>query len=380
MVVPCVHFSCHGQNPHDVSLLLEHAANDHDGQLGLAHSVKAKVFAGQLKNHDGAKVIEFVFVSACHSLEVGKKFAEFGIKHVIAVDQAHTVKDAAAQLFSKTLYRMLFSGSTVIDAFEEAKLHLSACDDIDYSGNRVVVDAENQASRFQLLGDGPHDQPLAFVAQLTAGRVHDGSAQMSRYLPKNDSFKIKPRQEEMFNLMKQMAHMQSNLLVVHGSPSIGKSSLLLECARYMSARGRRLAWIPCSDDSSPAVLPHYTESFKDSDFKSAESLCSFIGRALGCAGVRNFDELTRQHGLAKSWIIFDAADEAPPAQKALLFAKNGLVASLCAHFRVCHMVLFVQSFFSVWTLYFLRHVFLISLIIRIHSVSLRASRALILAF
>ncbi len=309
-----MHFSCHGedvqngQDQHDGYLLLEHESGDQDSQFGLAHSVAADAFSRHLQNHDGAKVIEFVFVSACHSLEVGKKFEAFGIKHVIAVDQTQKIKDVAAQRFSKTLYRMLFSGSTVKQAFDQAKLQLSSCDDIDYNGNPVIVDAENQASRFRLLGAGPHDRPLDFIRHLTDGQVRDESLPMSRYLPRNENFKIQPRQEELFRLMKQMTHMQSKLMVVHGPPSIGKSSLLLESVRYMSARGRQLAWIPCSE-SSPEVPHLQIESFKDDDFQSRDSLCSFIGRTLGIPDVNNFNDLTQHRGrLARSWVVFDGAE------------------------------------------------------------------------
>jgi hypothetical protein len=219
------------------------------------------------------------------------------------------------------------------------------CDDIDYNGNIVIVDAKSQASRFRLLGAGNHDRPLDFVRLLADGVFQDNSVQVSRYLPRNKNFKIQPRQEEMFQLMKQLTHMQGKLLFVDGPPSIGKSSLLLECARYVSARGRQVAWIPCSDESSPAVPQLQAESFKDDDFESLDSLCSFIGRAFGYQGVKNFDDLTRQRGLARNWVVFDAADELSDARKALLFApKNGLITCLRDHVRVCCCGLIVLSF------------------------------------
>jgi hypothetical protein len=349
MHVPCMHFSCHGEDiqGRDGCLLLEHESNDQEGQFGLAHSVKAEAFFLNLQNHDGAKAIEFVFVSACHSHEVGKQFEAFGIKHVIAVDQAQTINDFAAQRFSKTLYRMLFKGHTVRQAFDQAKLQLATCADVDYNGTLVLSNAPNQASRFELLGRGDHNRPLDFVRGLAKGDAPPPrSPKVSLYLPLNETFKIQPRQEDAFRLMWKMTHTQSKLLIVNGESGIGKSSLLLECAHYMSARGRQLAWIPCSD-SSPAVAFFLAESFKDADFQSLDSLSGFIARALGFHAAKTFSDLNQlRDRLAKNWVVFDGVDGLSADRKTLLFAaKTGFITCLCSIIRVCSMKARFISFF-----------------------------------
>ena len=48
---------------------------------GTSLSVTADTLFRNLHNHEGAKAIEFVFVSACHSHAVGKKFEAFGVRH-----------------------------------------------------------------------------------------------------------------------------------------------------------------------------------------------------------------------------------------------------------------------------------------------------------
>lgn len=55
----------------------------------------------------GAQGVKFVFVSACHSQDVGNAFVAAGVPHVVAVRSSDEVLDDASLLFSDHFYRSL---------------------------------------------------------------------------------------------------------------------------------------------------------------------------------------------------------------------------------------------------------------------------------
>jgi len=64
--------------------------------------------------------IELVFVSACHSEEIGNIFSKCGIPVVIAVNSEFAILDDICLIFARHLYIQLLQGATVQNAFESA--------------------------------------------------------------------------------------------------------------------------------------------------------------------------------------------------------------------------------------------------------------------
>ena len=62
-----------------------------------------------------------VFVAACDSEFIGNIFHKSGAKHVICVKQGRHVLDEAAIFFTNRLYKKLFVGSNICDAFIDSK-------------------------------------------------------------------------------------------------------------------------------------------------------------------------------------------------------------------------------------------------------------------
>lgn len=103
---------------------------------------------------DGAQGVEFVFVSACHSQDVGLAFVAAGVPHVVAVKTDDEVLDKASLEFAKQFYTALLSGKSVSQAFEVARTAVKWDPDIT---NKAV-----EADKFLLLGSGSHDTARIF--------------------------------------------------------------------------------------------------------------------------------------------------------------------------------------------------------------------------
>lgn len=109
-----LHFSGHGH---------PQCLNFEDGRSGLqlvtVESLRALLGAGGLN-------LDFVFVSACHSLNTGGAFVEAGVRHVVCVKVDAQIQDSAAVSFTRAFYVALLSGRTVQSAFDIAREALKA--------------------------------------------------------------------------------------------------------------------------------------------------------------------------------------------------------------------------------------------------------------
>lgn len=74
----------------------------------------------------GGLNLEFVFVSACYSKEIGEAFVKAGVPHVVCVQVDSKIQDAAAIAFTRAFYVAFLSGKTVRASFEIAKEALKA--------------------------------------------------------------------------------------------------------------------------------------------------------------------------------------------------------------------------------------------------------------
>lgn len=65
---------------------------------------------------------ELAIVSACHSEPIAQMLVEAGVRHVVAIRCDVPVLDRAATTFIHQFYRNLFSGDSLMKAFEMAEL------------------------------------------------------------------------------------------------------------------------------------------------------------------------------------------------------------------------------------------------------------------
>ena len=63
----------------------------------------------------GAEGVKFVFVSACHSQDVGQAFVEAGVPHVVAVRTSDAILDDASLIFSHQFYTALLVSVKLFD-------------------------------------------------------------------------------------------------------------------------------------------------------------------------------------------------------------------------------------------------------------------------
>eukprot|EP01034_Spumella_vulgaris_P022664 gene22664-28808_t len=114
-----------------------------DGRSGLqvirVPQLKSLLGAGGLN-------LEFVFVSACYSKEIGEAFVKAGVAHVVCVNVDSKIQDAAAIAFTRAFYVAFLSGRTVRDSFDIAKEALKV--------SPYVPDSVLEGDKFILLPDG----------------------------------------------------------------------------------------------------------------------------------------------------------------------------------------------------------------------------------
>lgn len=66
-----------------------------------------------------------VFISACHSEEIGKVFADAGVPIVICVQADLKISDEIAREFANLFYTMLLQGKSIKDAFRSTRKTIS---------------------------------------------------------------------------------------------------------------------------------------------------------------------------------------------------------------------------------------------------------------
>ena len=126
-----LHFVGHGiqgENKDRDGLLVE-------GDCGRALEMDVETLSKLLRRRGkSSRSLRLVFVSSCHSQEVGQVFLRAGAaEHVIAVKREVSVLSDAACLFAHAFYRSYLCDSSVHDAFEHAKLQVSATSSFDPS-------------------------------------------------------------------------------------------------------------------------------------------------------------------------------------------------------------------------------------------------------
>ena len=206
-----LHFSGHGHESH---------LNFEDGRSGLqlvnVNTLRSLLSAGGL-------MLDFVFVSACHSRPTGQAFVDAGVKHVVCVKIEAMIQDCSAMAFTRAFYLALLSGQTVKHSFLIAKEALKA--------SPCIADSVLEGEKFVLLPEGDsHDVPIFLSCHVlewvspTYGNSHIPS-------PPPD---FEGREVDMHRIITTL--LARRLVSVVGAVGQGKSSLTAAVVTYMNDR------------------------------------------------------------------------------------------------------------------------------------------------
>eukprot|EP00980_Cylindrotheca_fusiformis_P003949 scaffold871_cov130-Cylindrotheca_fusiformis.AAC.26 len=237
-----LHFSCHGD---------EHRLYLEDNWGGVCTLPKE-----QIKEwiEVGGRNLQFVFVSACSSRNIGQAFVDANVPHVVCCYNESEVSDVAAAEFAKSFYRKLMHG-TLKDAFD------IACHEILVSPNIPRQNRRREAEQFCLLpAGGDHDVPIFFQRPITV-------TEKKRFIPPV-RFPPPPqvfigRQVDQFHILSALRF--SRLVSVSGARGVGKADLIKSLCAYII---RRLHMVDVHD----IVWVPYQE-----EIRSGEPFCYFQG-------------------------------------------------------------------------------------------------------
>ncbi|KAG7392693.1 hypothetical protein PHYPSEUDO_015082 [Phytophthora pseudosyringae] len=211
------------------------------------------------RSNDGRPAIngtlKLVFVSSCDSRDIGEVFVQAGVAHVVCVRSEGRVLDESSAMFSYSFYHAALTGKTVQQAFEIARVRVSAEMRIpDGEGNKFVLLESSQLHAETCPLWSSEDIPQAievnfdekscrcnastqqFVfSDISVGKWVDVS-------PSNKFCKTLPAISESFVGREQELHMLAELVntrrlvTLRGPPGIGKSTLSIKLAHFLADR------------------------------------------------------------------------------------------------------------------------------------------------
>lgn len=241
----CLHYSGHG---HQQFLPFENK--------GKPHWLSVEQIKDLIASEGGAP-FRFVFVSACHSYNVGQTFASAGVPHVVCCKQDSEIKDTAALAFTLTFYLALAIGNTVREAFEQGCKAVRTRADLR--------NPETEMSKFRLLpDDGDHDVPIfnakkvrewprtvdekstsrsRRISRMTRKSLYFGGTTFSELsvhnMMQDDPSPLPPqpfvgREVDTFCVLQLI--LEKRLVNVVGEAGVGRSSLVRAVCHYINER------------------------------------------------------------------------------------------------------------------------------------------------
>lgn len=222
-------------------------------------SLSSRGFGDSVTTTRGASgTLKLVFVSSCHSKEIGEVFIQAGVAHVVCVRCDDKVLDESSSMFSYSFYHAALTGKTVHQAFEIARVRVSAEMRIpDNEGDKfVLLESSNlhaescPLSCSNVNSDTPQAIEVNFQAKsckCNASTVHFVFSDISvgkwvDVSPSNKFSKTLPAISESFVGREQELHALAGLVNAHrfvtvrGPPGIGKSTLSIKLAHFLADR------------------------------------------------------------------------------------------------------------------------------------------------
>ena len=217
--IPILHISCHGMI---------------DGELAFEDGNGRATFmtVEGLKNYPAISSLSVVFVSACHSRSIGAALINAGVKHVICCTNEAKLKDSAAITFAAAFYRALALGRTLKVAFDLAKSAVEHSPFIDKShvevGKFVLLPGRRDIDDF----DKHHDVLVFFQRNSVRPLIVDENPRRISIPGLSDIFM--DRKREACNIINRL--LECNVVKLNGPHGIGKKSLAIFVATYLSER------------------------------------------------------------------------------------------------------------------------------------------------
>lgn len=218
-------------------------------------SLPLRTLSQVLSSRSTNSTLKLVFVSSCDSRDIGEVFIQAGVAHVVCVRSEGRVLDESSAMFSYSFYHAALTGKTVQQAFEIARVRVSAEMRIpDGEGDKFVLLESSQlhAETCPLWfgGETPRAIEVNFVekscscsastqqfvfSDISVGKWVDVS-------PFNKFSKTLPAVSESFVGREQELHMLAELVntrrlvTLRGPPGIGKSTLSIKLAHFLADR------------------------------------------------------------------------------------------------------------------------------------------------
>lgn len=204
--------------------------------------------------------LKLVFVSSCHSKAIGEVFIQAGVAHVVCVRCDDKVLDESSSMFSHSFYHAALTGKTVHQAFEIARVRVSAEMRIpDNEGDKFVLLESSclHADTCPLAAsssDGESELPEAIEVNFNAKSCKCNTSSMHFVFsdisvgkwvdvsPSNKFTKTLPAVSESFVGREHELHTLAGLVNAHrfvtvrGPPGIGKSTLSIKLAHFLADR------------------------------------------------------------------------------------------------------------------------------------------------
>jgi hypothetical protein len=177
------------------------------------------------------------FLSACHSEVFSDALIHSGVDHVVGININKKILDIAARRFAAYIYRGLFGGMRVKEAFLNAQASLNTDHELKSIG--VGIDGVSyrwrEGLKFFLLPhqSAQHLNPLHL--EVVPGAI-DPPVWSSTNVAARSASPFVGRREELHQI--NMSLLEAHCVSVHGIGGMGKTALALGAARWQHERGR----------------------------------------------------------------------------------------------------------------------------------------------
>ncbi|KAH9112734.1 hypothetical protein AeMF1_012986 [Aphanomyces euteiches] len=206
---------------------------------GLGHVIDSATLQSILCGGLPSPSLKLVFVSSCHSRQVGEVFLRAGVQHVVCVKQNEKILDETSIIFAHAFYHALLHGKPVPQSFSIAQSRVRAdAAQLKAESDKFVLlqtcacAAESTERRqdctctFEpLFQDIPHGK----FFNLQLHNVHK-----KHILPSLPQF-ILGREMELHTVA-SLIQAPGGLVTLRGAPGIGKSTVALRIAHFMQER------------------------------------------------------------------------------------------------------------------------------------------------